>query len=268
MTPSGRSVVRALLVLCLTLPGTAMAQSFQPIARLACPDGEFIADARPFGENAAASSAVELRYRYQGVELAAIHYEGYYQNLNSYLHQGKPPVFNLGLRLDTSGNSKNTGYEQGDTLYLPPSRFSAHQAERLVGCLVENHTTLRSAFERAEIKSSTLLGLMETRTGTGRNGVARIVHADAPLAGIYGSAWLLIVVERGGHVLLHTNYTAGNTAESAVWGQVIPGTGTKPVLRAQRHLLFQGKEREGAHFLPEANARGQRLQDDYEVQWQ
>ena len=68
--------LRALLTLCcLTLAGAhAMANPYQPVTRLACPGGEFAVDARPWGENEAGSSQAELRYRYRGVALTAIHY--------------------------------------------------------------------------------------------------------------------------------------------------------------------------------------------------
>ncbi|BEP96953.1 hypothetical protein GmRootA79_53380 (plasmid) [Acidovorax sp. A79] len=244
-----------------------MASDFQPIARLDCPGGEFIADARPWGENEAGGSRAELRYRYRGVVLAAIRYEAYYKNLEPWLRQGSPRIYNLGLNLDTSGASKTSGYDQGDTLYLPPSAFSQAEVEGLFDCLHRHQAALRDSFERTEITSSTLLGLMKTRTGTGRNGVARLVHADAPITALYGSGWLLIVVERGGRVLVHANLTANNPTESAVWGEVMPGK--PPVLRARRELRFDGQMHDGALLLNEPEtSTGRRLRNDFRVEWQ
>lgn len=263
--------LRALLTLCcLTLAGAhAMANPYQPVTRLTCLGGEFAVDARPWGENEAGSSQVELRYRYRGVALAAIHYEAYYKNLDPWLRQGSPRIYNLGLNLDTSGGSRRSGYDQGDTLYLPPSAFTQAEVEDLFDCLGQQHAALRRDFERAQINSSAFLGLMKTRTGTGRNGVARLVHADAPITGIYGSGWLLILVERGGRVVLHTNATANNPAESMAWGEAAPGAnGGRPLLRAQREVRLYGQVRDAALFLPEPEkSTGRRLQEDFRVEW-
>lgn len=247
-----------------------MSQSFQPVVSLPCADGEFIVDARPYRANAAGTSAVELRHRYRGVRLEGIDYEAYYRNLDRYLHQGAPTVYNLGLRLDTRGQSRSggDGHQRGDTLYLPPGAFSAIQVERLADCLARQQARLQQAFATAEVRGSTFLGLMKTRAGIGRDGIARLVHADAPLLGVYGDGSRLVLVERGGRVLLQTNHTAGSAAESTEWGRLSPRAGKKPVLRVQRRLLFQGQEREGAQFLGMTNAQGQGLQDDYDVEWQ
>lgn len=248
----------------------AMAQSFQPVTHLACPGGDFIVDARPWGKNEAGGSRAELRYRYRGVVLAAIHYEAYYKNLDPWLRQASPHIYNLGLNLDTSGASKRSGHDRGDTLYLPPSAFTQQEVESLSDCLAQRHAAaLRRDFERAQITSGAFLNLMKTRTGTGRNGVARLVHADAPLTAIYGSGWLLILVERDGRVLLHTNMTANNATESAVWGQTASDANGRQVLRAQRQVRFQGQERDAGSYLPEPEMNtGRRLKDDYVVEWQ
>lgn len=73
-------------------PALSRARSFQPVARLSCPNGEFVVDARPFDPNEAGSSAVDIRYRFRDVELAAIDYERYYSNLVSYLQDDKAPA--------------------------------------------------------------------------------------------------------------------------------------------------------------------------------
>lgn len=263
--------LRALLAnCCLSLTAAhATAASYQPITRLACPGGDFTVDARPWGENEAGSSQVELRYRYRGVALAAIPYERYYRNLDAWLRQRSPRIYNLGLNLDTSGGSRRSGYDQGDTVYLPPSAFTQAEVEDLFDCLAGQHAAaLRRDFEHAQITSSALLGLMKTRTGTGRNGVARLVHADAPITGIYGSGWLLILVERGGRVVLHTNGTANTQAESVVWGQAAADADGRPLLRALRQVRLAGQVCDTSLFLtePEKNT-GRRLQDDFRVEW-
>jgi len=246
----------------------AMARSFQSVARIGCPGGDFVVDARPWGENEAGSSRVALRYRFRGVELAAIHYEAHFKNLTPWLRRDDPPIFNLGLNLDTSGASKTSDYDRGDTLYLPPSQFSRADVESLLDCLGENAEAVRRDFERAEIRSSAFLGLMATRSGTGRNGVARLVHADTPITGIYGSGWLLILFERGGRVLLHTNLTANNAAEFAVWGEVVRASGRRPTLRLERSIRFNGETHDASNFLPETETTtGRRLRDDFNVEW-
>lgn len=259
------------LALCgVVLAGaSAKASAFQPVTHLACPGGDFVVDARPWGEDEAGGSQVELRYRYRGVVLAAIHYELFYKNLDPWLRQDSPRIYNLGLNLDTSGDSRRSGHDQGDTLYLAPSAFTQAEVEGLFDCLGQRHAAaLRRDFERAQITSSTFLGLMKTRTATGRNGVARLVRADAPITGIYGSGWLLILVERGGRVVLHTNGTANNPAESVVWGQAAADTGGRRLLRAQREIRLYGQIRDAALFLPEREkSSGRQLQDDFRLEW-
>lgn len=243
-----------------------MANSFQPVSRLACPDGDFIVDARPYGENEAAGSQVEMRYRYKGVELAALSYEGRYASLAPYLRQGNPPVYNFGLRLDSEGKGGYGGqYESGPTLYLPPTEFSGGEAQRLATCIAEHHAAIRSDFERAVITSSTFLGLMKTRAKLGATGIARIVHAEAPIVGLYRDDWHFVVVERSGRVLLYTSYTGNTVNESVVWGRVEPQPGDRPALRARQRIVFAGKEREGKHHLLTADFRGRWLKDDYRV---
>lgn len=245
-----------------------MASAFQPVARLSCPGGEFIADARPWGQNEGGSSQREMRYRYRGVVLDAIHYELHYKNLTPWLRQGNPRIYNLGLNLDTSGASRTHGHDQGDTLYLPPESFTQDQVEALFDCLHQHHAALRHDFETAQITSSAFLGLMTTRTGTQRNGVARLVHAAAPITAIYDGGVLLIVVERGGRVLLHTDFTANNPAESAVWGEVRTDADPRPLLRVLRQVPIYGKRRDGSDFLTAPHLRtGRRLQDDFRIEW-
>lgn len=245
-----------------------MANAFQPVTRLSCPGGEFIVDARPWGENEAGSSQREMRYRYRGVVLQAINYEAHYKNLDPWLHQGSPRIYNLGLNLDTSGASRAHGYDQGDTLYLPPESFTQTEVEDLFGCLGQHHAALRRDFENTQITSSTFLGLMKTRTGTHRNGVARLVHAAAPITALYDGGVLLILVERGGRVLLHTNFTANNPAESAVWGEVLADAGPRPLLRVLHQVPIYGKRRDGSGFLTAPQLRtGRRLQDDFRIEW-
>ena len=101
------------------------------------------------------------------MELKAIHHELYYKNLEPWLRQGDPPIYNLGLNLDTSGGSRTSGYDQGDTLYLPPSSFTQAETESLFNCLGQQADKLRRDFEGAEIRSRTFFGLMATLTDNG-----------------------------------------------------------------------------------------------------
>lgn len=256
-----------LVLLSSALPETsALAASFQPVSRLACADGDFVVDARPYGGNAAAGSQLEMRYRYKGVELAALSYEGAYASLAPYLRQGSPPIYRFGLRLDVDGNGGYGGdYETGPTLYLPPAVFSGAEAERLAACIAEHHAAIRSDLERAVVTGSTALGLMRTRAQPGIDGIARLVHADAPIVGLYGGGWYCVLVERSGRVRLHTTYTGRSAAEAVTWGQVENRPGGRPVLRARRHVVFAGRQRDGEDYLPVADVRGRRLKDDYAV---
>ena len=243
-----------------------VAASFQPVSRLACPGGDFVVDARPYGENAAAGSQLEMRYRYRDVELAALSYEGAHASLAPYLRQGSPPVYDFGLRLDTDGAGGYGGdYETGPTLYLPPAVFSGGDAERLAACIAERHAVIRGDLERAVVRSRTVLGLMKTRAQPGIDGIARLVHTDAPIVGLYDGGWYGVLVERGGRVRLHTTYTGRHAGEAVTWGQVEQRPGRRPVLRARRQVVFAGKLRDGEDYLPLTAAHGRRLKDDYAV---
>ncbi|MCL2871928.1 MAG: hypothetical protein FWF41_02935 [Betaproteobacteria bacterium] len=253
-----------------------MAASFQPVSRIVCPGGELVVDARPYLEDEAGGSQVQLRYRYRGIELAAIEYEAYFKNLDLWFNQGSPRIYNLGLELDMSGNSKTGGrYDRGDTLYLPPSTFSQTETQSLFDCLVESgaQQQLRRDFKSAVIRSSIFLGLLKTQTGTRRNGIARLAHADAPLIGIYGRGALMVLIERSGHMWLHTGWTDNNRADSVEWGRIVTqadkAAHTRPVLQAPRYVQFDGKQRDMSLFLREREGRtGRQLQEDYNVEWQ
>ena len=259
------SLLLAVISLCL-FSVSAYARSFQPILRLACPSGEFAMDARPYEGNAAGSSRVEQRYRYRGVDLAFINYEAYYHNLNSYMRQASRMTYHLGLELDTSGASKTSGaYQSGDTIYLPPNRFSSDEARQLASCLAMNQHIIRDAFQTNVIRGRTFLGLMATRSRISHSGVARVVFADAPIKDIYGDFIDIVVVEKTGRVVILTNLVASTPADSVVWGYVVSSKRGKPVLRAKARVMLAGKELEGIHFLVEKNARGSRLKDDYSV---
>ncbi|MBF5005241.1 hypothetical protein [Diaphorobacter caeni] len=257
------------VLLCLTLPGgAALANAFQPVTRISCPDGDFIVDARPFEWNEGGSSRVAMRYRFRGITLDALQYELYYKNLDAYLHQGQPAIYNLGLELDLSGNSKTYGPDRGDTLYLPPSRFPTAQVQRLATCLAGRQTQIRRDMKRAEIHGSALLGLMKTRAHPPVTGIARIVAADAPLLGVYQSNGNMIVVERDGRVLLHSNSTVNNPMHVVQWGEVATGHAPRTTLRLRRSIQLNGIDYDGQHLLKEKDQRGHRLKEDFEVQWQ
>ena len=75
---------------------------------------------------------------------------------------------------------------------------------------------------------------------------------------------------RGGRVVLHTNATTNNPAESVAWGEAAPGAdGGRPLLlRAQREVRLYGQVRDTALFLPEPeNRTGRRLQEDFRIEW-
>ena len=58
-------------------------------------------------------------------------------------------------------------------------------------------------------------------------------------------------------MVLHTNATTNNPAESVAWGEAAPGAdGGRPLLlRAQREVRLYGQVRDTALFLPEPENR-------------
>ncbi|MDR1990994.1 MAG: hypothetical protein LBQ09_12285 [Acidobacteriaceae bacterium] len=246
-------------------PTLLFAASFQPVASLSCPNGAFVVDARPFNPNEAGSSAVEIRYRYRKIELTAIQYERYYNNLDPYLRDETAPIRDLGLHLDTSGLSQfgGSGYDVGHTLYLPPASFSRADFDSLAECIASHQTTLRDNFARADISGSYLLGLVHTHAGIAQTGIARLIYGETPLAGIYGNAWYVVLVERAGRVLLHTNYTANNAPEVVQMGQVVIARAGKRTIQMPPTIQFAGKTYETNIFRSEKDRHGRSLGDDY-----
>lgn len=262
----GRRGMTLLLGLCPAIG--AAAASFQMVVEFDCGAGAFVVDARPFAENEAGSSRVDIRYRYKGETLPALWFENHYRNLDPYLQADKPHTLDLGMQLDRSREAqvKHGFYESGDTLYLPPSRFSPAEFDALAKCLRAQSKTLRSRFAETLIRSRILLGLTGTETSLGRQGIARIIHAEAPLLGVYGEGWYLVLVERSGRVLLHTRYTPNSVPSSAVVGQLLT-EGSKPVIRATRKVNFAGKSRDATEFLrqPLHDGHGRDLGQDYGI---
>jgi hypothetical protein len=248
-------------------PALLRASSFQHVASVSCPNGEFVVDARPFNPNEAGSSAVDIRYRYRGVELTAINYERYYKNLDPYLQNEKAPIRGLGLRLDTSGlaHPGGSGYDYGDTLYLSPSSFSRSDFDNLAECIAHQQMILRDDFARAVISGAYLLGLHQTRAGIVQTGVARLIYGEAPVVGIYGNAWYVVLIERTGRVLLHTNYTANNVSESVQLGQVVVSHSGNRMIQAPSTIQFAGKTYETNVFRSEKDSHGRSLGDDYMI---
>lgn len=262
----GRRSVALLLGLCPAMG--AAAASFQMVVEFDCGAGAFVVDARPFLENEAGSSRVDIRYRYKGETLAALWFENYYRNLDAYLQVDKPRTVDFGMQTDRSREAqvKHGFYESGDTLYVPPARFSVAEFDALAKCLRAQSKNLRSRFAETVIRSRTFFGLARTEASLGKQGIARIIYAEAPLLGVYGEGWYLVLVERSGRVLLHTNFTPNNVASSAVVGQV-QSERNNPVIRATRTVIFEGKSRDATELLrqPLRDERGRELSQDYGI---
>jgi len=213
---------RTLLVLTLMLPGTVLAK-YQLIARLDCPDGEFVIDARPYNPALAGSASLHIRYRYRGIRLIEIHYNNYNKRLQHYLHQIEPSL-----------REEITGW--GRTLYLPPAQFAQDEVNRLAACINENQSVLAKASDK-DIEGRFLLGLVKTRSEVKPyrcHEIDVLINADSPITDIYGIVDTTIVMEPGGRVMLHLD-----SGEVVIWGKVLPprwGLG-KPKLQLQSVTL-------------------------------
>lgn len=264
-TPPTRNALRW-LGLCAGALLAGGAHASARILELDCAGQPFVVEARPFAENAAGSSQVDVRYRYRGQPLAAIRYEIFYKNLDAYLQRDAARTRAFGLNLDTVGTSRLHGYDWGDTLYLPPDAFSASDFERLAACLEAERERIRRTFADVSITSRTFLGLMKTRTSMPVTGIARLVHAPAPIAGLYGVGnWYFVLVEAGGRVLVHSNFTANNPPVSTALGEV-RRDGRRPTLLAPARYRFHGKEYETRDLLTLTDRHGRRMGDDYRLQ--
>jgi len=81
---------------------------------------------------------------------------------------------------------------------------------------------------------------METKGTIFLDGIVRLVHADQPFADWYADAWLTVVIENDGRVLLHSTYRGKNhPPETVEWGQLLPPRkgNRKPQLRLRAVTL-------------------------------
>jgi len=266
----------AALFLCvfgLALPSVARAK-YQIVARIASPDGELVIDARPYNPNEAGTSAVILRYRYRGVELTRFRYGTSETDriLFPYLQRDAARIRDLGLN-PKRGHWFNSSYPQrGHTLYLPPSKFSAEEVDRLADAIRANQGALRDAFMHTKIRGRFLL-LMETQGTIYLDGIARLVHAELPFVDTYSSDWLTVVIEREGRVLLHSTYRGKNHPPEIVdWGQMLPPRrrGGKPQLRLRAVTLQEGSPKvydseNAKKWTKVINRHGRTLRETYEI---
>ena len=263
-TPPTRNALRW-LGLCAGTLLAGVAHASERILELDCAGQPFVVEARPFAENAAGSSQVDVRYRYRGQPLAAIRYEIFYKNLDAYLQRDAERTRTLGLNLDTSGANRRHGHDWGDTLYLPPDAFSTAEFERLATCLGGERERIRHTFANASITSHTFLGLMKTRASMPVTGIARLVHAPTPIAGLYGIGnWYFVLVDANGQVLVHSDFTANNPPVSTTLGEV-RRDGGRPTLLAPAHYRLDGKAYETRDLLTLTDRHGRRLGDDYRL---
>jgi len=246
--------------------GVAQASGWRPIAQIPCDAGGFEIAGRPFARNEGGGSQLELRYRFRGRVLDAISFEDHYHNLSAYLPADTASTIEFGLRLNTSGLSRPGGsFQRGDTLYLDPARFDSTEFRPLGQCLLDHHRDLAHAIHSTTLRSrGGLLGLGTYHTTTGRDGIARLVHAPSPLAGLYRHTGLLIV-EQSGRVLLRTDLTANNPAEEVMIGTVAHGRG-KPVLRLREGTIFRGEPFQPEWLRAWRDRRGHRVADDFRIE--
>jgi len=202
---------RTLLVLTLMLPGTVLAK-YQLIARLDCPDGEFVIDARPYNPTLAGVAWLDIRYRYRGITLTTILYNRYDKHLLNYLHPIDPA-----LREQITG--------MGRTLYFPPEQFDTEEINRLGACINANQWELEKASQK------TIVGHFFFRLVTNRREASDykpheidvLIRADSPIVDLYGDSGLTMIIERGGRVVLLIKPAGTNVpAEAFTWGKVLP----------------------------------------------
>lgn len=240
------------------LPGVTAAAT--PVFALACPGGRFVVEASPWGENAAGSLRVAMTYRWNDRPLAAIRFEHHHANLLPWLARDAARTRDLGLRFPPPERSRQHGDDAGDTLYLSPADATPAQFAALADCLAGAQPRLREAFARAEVRSRSLLGLMSNRAGLPVTGVARLVHAEPPLHGVFGEGARIVVVEADGTVRVLTDYTSNNAADAVVLGRLgPPGRGGRRSLAAPARFTLGGVAYETRHLLTERDLAGRRL---------
>jgi|GEM_PF-558877 len=201
----------ALVLMMLVLPMQAWA-GYHRIARLACPDGKFVITARSevfssydFNYGFGLDAELYIRYRYRGITLFHLRYGDYHSYLRGY------------LQADTSRTHKIGRSQRGYTLYLPPSRFSADEVERLASCIRANQSQLRQASSKTIRARSWLLWKNNVTINTN---IAHLIHADPPLVDIYSSNDVVMIMERTGRIRLLPNQR--NATEALDWGEIRP----------------------------------------------
>lgn len=95
--------------------------------------------------------------------------------------------------------------------------------------------------------------------------MARLVYGEPPLVGIYGDAWYVILVERTGRVLLHTNAERTEAPESVLLGQVVASHWGKLIIQAPSTIPFAGGTYQTKVFRSEKDRHGRSLGDDYDI---
>ncbi|WP_153015409.1 hypothetical protein [Ventosimonas gracilis] len=221
----------ALLLLGLIWPGITLA-SYQLIARLDCPDGEFVIDARPYDPTLAGIAWLDIRYRYRGIVLTSILYKNHDKYLLNYLHQMPPDLREQITRA-------------GRTLYFPPEQFDMDQVDRLAACLNANQRELEKASEKI-IVGRFLLGLLPNRAKVSSykpHEIDLLIRANSPIADLYGNGNLTIIIEREGAVILLIEPAGTKVpAEAFSWGKVLPPRFGFGRPRLELHpVIFNGK---------------------------
>ncbi|KXU35428.1 hypothetical protein AXK11_06520 [Cephaloticoccus primus] len=270
------------LGLALVLPGVAQAARYQTIIRLQAPDGEFVVDALPYNPNEGGSNAIHVRYRYRGIELTDIYF-GHYWRLSEiqlgYLKRDEAQIRALGLN-PKPGQWYEKKPQEGATLYMPPSQFSAEEVDRLAAFLRENQALIRSAFKSTDIGMRFLL-FFKTSAKIQLHGIAHLVHAELPLASVSWGHHSLqaVIIEREGRVLLYSSTDKRKPAEIITWGEVLPPRkgSRKPrmILRPvtpqfdSKHIydskLMKGTRMSGKGMAKNLYREGRSLMEYYEI---
>jgi len=257
------SLFRALFILALVLLPQGALAMYQRVASVSCPDGKFVIEGRVDANIKFVGSLV--RYRYRGIELAAINYEQYNPSLIEYLYSDTDPdrIYEL-----------STPYRFNPTVYLPPGKFKKDEFERLVDCLNKNRDVLSRA------PSKTLRGLLywvyPVTSQVWVNGITRLVYDHAPIRGLYYQYKdFLMLIERRGRVLLipiprpKSHENKPDRRETLIWGQVrSPQRIWGKSRLSLRPLLINGtlfdSEAAKDYFYRDI-LTGRRLEDDYRI---
>jgi len=247
---------------------------YELVISLSRADCDLVIDARPYWQQGAGYSSVDLRYRYLGIELNALPQNYYYTKLLlPYIKQASAYLHDTGLYEDNQGRHWQTELysKRGEVLFLPPSQFTDKQVQHLAACIYNNQQQLLVAFTQVKVagRHSPISGL---ERGIALDGIAFLIHADIPLVDIYADDWQVLLIEQDSRVLLYRHYNGIEAPpEEIILGQVVPepSSGRKaklllqPITDKQGSVISVKNWRKTLSYL--LNRKGNSLLDNYNI---